>query len=340
MSNIVHIIYLDKFSEPYCNFVKSNFNASEHVFITYSEKNSLYSRDYSDLHLTASLGAYLKAVPKLIKADKIILHGAFSNKVLLFLYLQPWLLKKMDWVIWGKDLQVLVDSVGSPIALYVRKRVLSQAAGFITYLESDYKKAKTALKSTAKFKECIAYLSNVVSTDDVPSAVPAVNKCLLVGNSSDPSNMHEEVFKKLEPYLANITSVVVPLAYGDNVHAKDIRQIGELAFGEKFFPLLTMQSLEEYYKTLNSIDIAYFNHNRQQAMGNIIYLLANGKTVYLRKDTSSWNFFTSIGVEVNAISELSLEELPFSIRVKNSKLILSYFNKSNLKSQWAQIFNE
>ncbi|CAI3796493.1 TDP-N-acetylfucosamine:lipid II N-acetylfucosaminyltransferase [Rheinheimera sp. MM224] len=339
MKEICHLMYLDKFSKPFYLLIKNHFTSQPHHFITYGESVSDYVPDFSENHLTNRLSAFINAIPTLNRSDKVILHGAFSTKVLFYLMLQPWLWNKVYWVIWGKDLQFFNNRKRS-ISYVIRKFVLSRVKAYITYLPEDYEKAKCLINAKPVFRECIAYPSNVVSDFDDRDCERKKLKIIMVGNSADPSNSHVDVFDKLVGSKDEISKLIVPLSYGDKIYAAEIIEKGQAIFKDKFSPLTEMLPLNDYKKILKQIDLAFFNHDRQQAMGNTIYLLSLGKTVYMRENTPSWLFFESKGVVLKSIKDDELEYIAPSESMSNKRAIFKYFNEENLVKQWTAIFNE
>ena len=68
---------------------------------------------------------------------------------------------------------------------------------------------------------------------------------------------------------------------------------------------------EEYTNYLWSIDIAIFDADRQNALGNMLKLLYMGSKVYLSPDNPLYAFFLSKGIAVfdaRTLSEASVEE--------------------------------
>src|SRR5690606_3405679 len=109
---------------------------------------------------------------------------------------------------------------------------------------------------------------------DVPCASKTDSTVnILVGNSADPSNNHLEILDKLLPYKDADIQIYTPLSYGDQDHAKLVSEYGKKLFSEKFSPVTDFMKEENYLNFLCSIDIAIFNHKRQQGMGNITTLL-------------------------------------------------------------------
>jgi len=95
---------------------------------------------------------------------------------------------------------------------------------------------------------------------------------------------------------------------------------------------------DQYLNFLNIVDIAIFNHKRQQAMGNIITLLGIGKTVYVRKEVSHSSLLVGIGLNIKFISRFSLESLPAIELLDNAEAVRSYFSKDKLVRQLSNIF--
>lgn len=97
---------------------------------------------------------------------------------------------------------------------------------------------------------------------------------------------------------------------------------------------------DDYYHFLSKIDIAVFNHERQQAMGNTISLLSMGTTVCMRSDVSQFHLLASLGVTVKSVDLTTLDRISFSEREKNHEIMASYFSRKNLIDQWSDIFKD
>ena len=118
-----------------------------------------------------------------------------------------------------------------------------------------------------------------------------------------------------------------------------MRRFGYVHFGGKFQPLDNLIEIGSYHALLKDIDIALFNHKRQQAMGTTITLLSLGKTVYMRPETTQWKFFDSLGIKVNDINTVAhMRLLDEKSRNKNIKIASNYFKKTRLLTQLNNIF--
>jgi hypothetical protein len=109
-------------------------------------------------------------------------------------------------------------------------------------------------------------------------------------------------------------------------------------FGAKFHPMVEFMKLEDYLDFLHSIDIAVFNHRRQQAMGNIFTLLVRGKKVYLRHDITSWAMLEKLGVKVYRLDEFDLEPIPANQAEQNRRIVSQHFSEETALRQLRKLF--
>lgn len=142
------------------------------------------------------------------------------------------------------------------------------------------------------------------------------------------------------PFKNDDICIYVPLSYGNKKHAQAAIQQGQQWFGDKFKPLTEFMPFDEYLLLLGTIDIAIFNHKRQQAMGNTITLLGLRKKVYVRSDTAQSEFFNSLGVHFFDINDFNLNLLNAEDSCENNKKIKIYFSEENLKKQCTAIFSK
>ncbi|MEH0093542.1 TDP-N-acetylfucosamine:lipid II N-acetylfucosaminyltransferase [Vibrio metschnikovii] len=349
MSNkFLHIGTNGTFINSFIEFIKEEFDFNEHYFLITSDNdnNPIYSNaTYSPRTVFSRLKYYFEAIIRMHQAKKIVLHGIFDIKLNFILFLMPWLLKKCHWVIWGGDLyvyQLAEKNWKWNLREFLRRPVIKNMGHLITYVPGDVKLARQWYGAKGKYHECLMYLSNVVDPDIINAEQVRTEEHarlnILVGNSADPSNNHIELLEKLLPYKEDEIRIFVPLSYGDQEHAKKVIETGKTWFGDKFVPLTTFMEFDEYLKFLKNIDIAIFNHKRQQAMGNTITLLGMGKTVYMRAALSHYDFIIGLGLHVKDVAYLSLGKIDNEVSVTNSRFVSTYFSKENLKQQLSRIF--
>lgn len=251
----------------------------------------------------------------------------------------PWLLKKCYWVIWGGDLYSYLDKKNHSwnTKEYFRRKVIRNIGHLITYVEGDVDLARNWYNAKGKHHSCLMYPSNLYKKYDI-KAKNNSSLNIQVGNSADPSNNHIEVFDLLKNTKIKDMTIYTPLSYGKNWYSNKIECAGYKEFGEKFQPLKKFMPLNEYIDLLSTIDIAIFNHKRQQAMGNIITLLGLGKTVYMRNDITSWKTLTDLGITLYPTEGDLNKLLPDDLAEKNKSIVASYFTEDRLNEQLKEIF--
>ena len=111
IKKIVHFCHLDKFIPPFIDFIEQHFSMEEHEFRIFGDIKQHPIKPRKNIIITAQgkigeLKAYYGLVIAMHKADKIILHSLFNQRMIKVLWAMPWLLKKCYWVMWGGDLYV------------------------------------------------------------------------------------------------------------------------------------------------------------------------------------------------------------------------------------------
>lgn len=347
---ILHVCNVNNFIPPFIDFVEENFGLDDHFFwingdferYTIKQKDASYKVKKTKFGQVKGL---LKLVALMRASEKVILHGLFNPRILVTLFLMPWLLKKCYWVIWGGDLYVyqLGDKNWKwKIREFIRRPVIKKMGHLVTYIPGDLELARQWYGAKGQYHECLMYLSNVVDPNIIQAANKGAKKYtglnILVGNSADPSNNHIESLEKLLPCKKDEIRIFVPLSYGDQEHAKKVIETGKAWFGDKFVPITSFMAFDEYLKFLKNIDIAIFNHKRQQAMGNTITLLSMGKTVYIRSDVSQWEFFKQKKITCLDFTDFNESRISSAQANNNFKRCLEYFNNAVLAHQYKKIF--
>lgn len=334
---IIHIGLADKFLPPLIDFIQSKFSREHNTFYLYGDESKYgYLRDKGVFFLGKRKNnvSYLKLLLEMYSADKIILHSLFSSKVIKILFYNPWLLKKCYWLMWGGDLYETHEKKG--LSRYYKNYVIKNMGYLVTYLPGDVEYAKERYGAKGKYIKNLGYLSNIFSLICSTDRKSNETINILVGNSADPANEHIEALAKLEKFKDFNIKIYAPLSYGNKIYAASVAEYGLSIFGDKFEAITEFMEFEEYISFLENIDIAIFNHKRQQAMGNTISLLGMGKVVYLRKDTSQAEFFENIDVKVYDLEY-------FNIKVfyeNNNKIIIrNFFSIEKLEGQWSGMLN-
>ena len=339
---ILHLLIWDKkFVLPFMEFIHKHFPEGNHHFIVYGNVKESDVPCSPDTDVMPSLIQHAMSLSRLFRqSDKIILHGLFCNRLLYLLAMQPWLLKRCFWVMWGGVLY----AHDAPIKdwrwkknEWLRRFIIRRIGHFVTYIKGDYELARKWYGANGEYHNCFMYQSNLYKNYAVPPK-QGNTKNILVGNSADPTNNHEEVLESLRPYKDQDIKIYCPLSYGQSNHANQIAKLGKEMFGDKFIPLMDFIPFEKYLELLGQIDIAVFAHKRQQAMGNTIILLGLGKKVFMRDDITSWESLNQIGIRVYSLCKFDLSNQPEANKVLNEAAVRKYFSELNLHNQISKIF--
>jgi dTDP-N-acetylfucosamine:lipid II N-acetylfucosaminyltransferase len=346
---IVHVCVLDKFIPPFIDFIEKNFDdfATRHIFYisgdsahySYTPRANIVQAGHGKKAQLLHLFRLWQAIRN---AEKIILHGLWNYRVVQLLALQPSLLKKCCWVMWGGDLYAYQLSERNwkwRINEFFRRPVIRNMGYLITGIPDDVDLARKWYGAKGEFQECFMYTSNLYQRIEVSNPQNTGIK-ILVGNSADPSNNHSEVFAKLEALKDQNIRIYTPLTYGNQTYAKQVIADGKKLFGNKFEALTNHMSLDQYRNFLGKMDIAIFNHKRQQGLGNILTLLGLGKKVYIRKDVTTYAYLTRIGLKIFNQEEFEsmLQPIEREVGESNAELVSKHFSRERLVSQLNEVF--
>lgn len=337
---ILHLFGWDKkFVVPFIDFVAEHFDRGEHRFIVHgATQGEDLPQDKGIIYYPSLLKNALPVMAEIRAARKVILHGLFSSHLLYLLMLQPWLLKKCYWTIWGGDLYIHQTDAQDWRHIkneWCRGFVISRLGHFITHIHGDYELAQQWYGAKGQWHECFMYPSNLYREYQI-TPKPHEGTNILLGNSASSSNNHLDALEKLRPFGGENIRIYCPLSYGDAAYGDKIAAVGKAMFGDKFIALREFMPFDEYLGVLAQIDVAVFNHNRQQGMGNATMLLGLGKKLYLQKTTTQWAFFVNMGVVVGDVETISS---PFVLNTSaNAEKIKNYFSGKKLIAQLIGIF--
>lgn len=338
-ADILHLVEHEKFIPAFIALINRRLDTRRHHFFfvhnghRYTQQgNETVTRNTEGRGRLLHLWSLARA---LNKADKIVLHGLFNPPLILLLFLQPWLLRRCYWIIWGGDLYVHSINQGDwrwRIKEWFRRPIIRRFGHLVTYVAGDIDLARKWYGASGQHHECLVYPSNTFRPTELP-AEQHDGLQILVGNSADPSNEHVEVLHMLREQGDTNIKVFVPLSYGNAGYAQTVINEGQRLLGDRFIPLRDFMPYDVYMRMLAGIDIAIFNHRRQQGMGNIISLLGMGKTVCVRSDTTSWKTLSDMGLRLGDTLNPNLRPLAHEEAQINRAIITRRFSESVLVEQ-------
>lgn len=346
----LHIWRNEKFTNSYIEFINKHFNQREHLFIIIgSGIGAPITQEENVIEVSDNTSGYIRLIKEMNECDNIHLHSLFNMKVVTLLFLQPWLLKKCYWIVWGGDLYVKRKprlTIKAKVKEVLRGFVIKRMGHIVTLVKGDYELAKDWYGVRGTYYHG-AYVNPISKgfLDSLPEISKSEKKPIViqVGNSADSANNHLDALNKLKHFKNQDILIYVPLSYGDKTYAEFIIKEGEKIFGEKFIPLTEFLPPHKYTTYLNNIDVAIFNNNRQQALGNIYALLYLKRKVFIRSDTSMWAHFKE-KLEIDMDDFLSVENLNFEQFMRrndaqNTANISDVFEEEYLADIWEEIFN-
>ena len=344
----LHILHDTKFTLPFIKFIKENFPKNEHFFAVYSRykidsesynyKNVWVGKNFLDLfHLSKVMNS----------SERIYIHSFNIHKFIQLLFIQPWLLKKSYWIIWGADLLFYKNI---PKGLYyriyemMRKVVIKNLGSIITHTPGDYRVAQEVYKTKAKLWECIYYPEAFphLHAKDIDIKNNEKGLKILLGNSASESNNHKEIILKLSKLKDQDFSVICPLSYGNEEYAKEVIVYGKQLLENRFNAITEFLEISEYFRVLAKVDVAIFNFDRQQALGNIVTLFYLGKKIFLKDNTNLTEMLNLKGLKFYLVNQLESElfkPLDISVKDENREQVNRHFSREKSKQDWGRIFN-
>ncbi|MDD4564576.1 MAG: TDP-N-acetylfucosamine:lipid II N-acetylfucosaminyltransferase [Eubacteriales bacterium] len=341
-----------KFSKPFFGFlVEHSFDLKEHFLIHYGKKDEWFGiSGINNFFIPSfiSIIGNIRMLFYLFKADKIIINCLASPALILYLAVFPNLCKKSYWLIWGKDLYFFrfLEKIRwyHQVYEFFRKIVIRRIKYICTLFNNDYLLAKEWYNAEGELipsilpfglkPELFRQIENDITKDRYN---------IVIGNSASLTNNHEDIFAIMKGKIS-IDKIYCPLSYGGKKkYVNKIKDLGEKLFGNHFYPLIDFMDSADYFKFLDSVDIAIYNHHRQEAGNNIFSMILMCKTVYLDLNTSVAKFLVEQRIVIKDIKELensNLEVLPRKILNNNAKILRELYNEKNLIKTMKTIFNK
>lgn len=300
--NALYIVYLDKFTKVFADFLMNELTDIEKKIVIYGkkeefkfttdDKNIVFLSDYREYSRSSIIYKWA------VESDVVIFSGVFGTEKLFFKF--PSSVKRKSYFhLWGGDFYDLREkvpffSLRKNISKLIKKYSIKRAAGIINLISGDYWELNKIVKINSKHfvaPVCGRNLDEDLYTKlfNTSKSQNPISICL--GNSATKTNNHIQALNYLKAYKDENIEIVCPLSYGDNKYAKDVIVYGKQVFGDRFIPLTEYMDKDRYYKFISKCKIAVFNNDRQQALGNINMFLSVGTKIYMRNNTSMWETY-------------------------------------------------
>jgi len=352
---VIHLFSDSIYTINFLEFLNVNFNWQEHKVIVYCQKTSKNRSqylEYRNIELCHSELEIIRLHHSFKTANKIIIHQLNYPRLTLFwLLFYPRIGSKIMWSIWGGDLYnyIIAQSFASRINEWLKTIFVKRIKFIATFIEEDYEHCKSIYKINAKLYRC-SYPGTVNKSwlndsHRYPLQSDTVN--IQIGNSADPTNNHIDVLNKLSKYRTQNIKLFIILSYGGSQNYIDkVKKVGFEIFKDKVVFIENYMSPSNYYSLIKNIDIAIFNHDFQQGIGNIKLLLSILKKVYVKQSTTTFQYYTRKGIAIypsESLENIAYKEfINFNEKLadRNRELLIKDIDESNLYSEWEQILTK
>ena len=355
----IHLIPAQKFTDRFIELIDSKFAPKSNLIYVYEagegfkcieSENTVFISDIDEVDLTL-----------LESNGKFFVHGFYDRRVLRFLFRKFKKFKKNQLVLiaWGADIYndrfLLENNYGlhlkTRIYEIIKRKIICSSNIYMTFACADAEVMNNYYGGHGKQFDCL-YPSNAdIDLLDSLKGKQDKKECvrILLGNSATPTNQHIEALDFLKKFSEEKLEIICPLSYGDENYGKQVIDYGKKIFGSKFTPVLNYMSPSEYSELLNSVQIAVFNHNRQQGTGNIEILAYLGKKLFLRSDTTTWRHYVERDkccfADTTKIPEMTFNDF-INFSDEQIEINENYFKKiwdiDYVKSLWDEVigYNE
>ncbi|RCW27028.1 TDP-N-acetylfucosamine:lipid II N-acetylfucosaminyltransferase [Marinilabilia salmonicolor] len=266
-----------------------------------------------------------------LSKTSILIHYVHNSGSLLF-NIFAWLYKlKTNNEYFLKKLENairLVDSISSVVPQDYEGlcRKLNIKAPLIPF---SYGSVKTLIRSNNEVNDNIKQLGNNI----------------LIGNSASIENNHLDAIIEIRQFEIGSRKIVVPLNYGESIPGYKnyiIEKGNEILGTNNFSPLINFLPLKMYNELLQNCSHTIMNHNKQQAMGNIITLLYYGTKLFMNKVNPSFQYLKDEGFIVFEMKEISQKHLDTKLSKKemqhNRDLIHKLYNDDIVQEKTEQLY--
>ena len=149
---------------------------------------------------------------------------------------------------------------------------------------------------------------------------------ILVNNSATATGNHVDVFRTLDG-IGVRSDLIVPLNYGDSSAYLDfVKEEGAKILGGRFKPILDFMPKDDYFRYISQCTHMVMGHNRQQALGNIIWGLSAGLKLFFWKRSPVYRQYKAMGFEIYSLDDATVEDfntcLPSESQRRNAALVI------------------
>ncbi|SNU06247.1 4-alpha-L-fucosyltransferase glycosyl transferase group 56 [Lachnospiraceae bacterium] len=356
----IHLIEKQKFTDKFIELIDYNYPDSSNIVYEYETGAGFECKKASCAKSITRLSDIDFSL--LGEDDKFFVHAFYTTKTIRFIYRNIHRFKKYQLVLicWGADIydaRFALENHKFDFKLrfheYLKRRIIKCCDIFMTFACADYEIITKYYGGHGKQFDCL-YPSNAnlelldkLKNDyelEIGNSFRNNTFKILLGNSATKTNLHIQALDAMAKFSDEDIEIICPLSYGDKEYGKKVVDYGKSVFKEKFKPILDYMSTDDYSRLLNSVDVAVFNHNRQQGTGNIEILAYLGKKLYIRSDTTTWKHYVIRDgckfFDAKLIEKMSFNDF-ISMKKDDVSINEEYFRKiwdiNYVKSLWDKV---
>lgn len=364
----IHVFSNDKFVIPFYEMLEEQFNIEEHLLVLayrikddYADilsfcykKNEKYQNILilDDVHgiidscnsngkrlipseMDCNQVFYSNSMKGICKeARKIILHSAIwgiETKKFLYDLIDDYS-QKMEWICFGAD--ALFEKNSFEVSQILRK------IGYSYIPQSLYKKVKADYEISYGMAVSLyyIYISKDLQYEDTIDNEKRMSQPvnILLGHSAFEFGNHKLGLDLLKKYKNENIQIYCPLSYGSAIYRNQVIQMGEKLFGSKFIPMTQFMKQCEYYRFLNTIDVALFPMVRLAAESTLQYLNAISTKIYMNKEIL--NSLKTDGIQAEDILKMKYQSFSEFIVPTEKQCNLNDVN-NDIVIGWSRLFH-
>lgn len=231
---------------------------------------------------------FAKAVIQQAKLDKqcqFFLHGQFNLWIWLAILVGLLPGKRCYWHVWGADLYQQ-SSRWQFRLFYPIRRIAQRKIGHLLATRGDLSYFRQYIGQTAEhllYFPTPVFMPSSPVTDNGHQTEPLR---ILLGNSGDRSNCHQQGLKSIAQQWGTQVKVLLPMGYPTNNenYIEQVRQTAiQLGFAEQVVCITEKMVFADYLQLIQQCYLGYFIFPRQQGIGTLCLLIAYNIPMVLDK---------------------------------------------------------
>jgi len=246
-----------------------NMDIAFHYFLDNVKADIIYRSRPEMIHCWCFYGAEIYQQTNKFRRD---LYGPETRKLL-------WLLPEIKFRYDLRKFYFILFRLRQP-PIYSLLKAIPRIHSILWYIEDEINMINTRIKLPSWHFFQFFNFSDIIPPET--GFTHKASRKVLIGNSATIENNHADVLKVLVKITDNTLTYSLPLTYGQFPRYKSkIKALYQRQLGSQVTFLDEHMPLSKYYTFLQEHPTAVFLHERQQGLGNILYMLYTGTKVYL-----------------------------------------------------------